>query len=173
MLYYRDVKLFCQHLNSFSQLDPHNRWAGTLVKIDCCLANLLLKTLAPDNPIACMFPIGLEPCFKVEAPHMYGGGANLVIVSGDVTCGTWLWFGSGELVGLVRQPYLPLGVCFGGLGVYGGLWGGGELVESNYQKIIISTQIAGTRAEPQRIVAQRLLSRLQYPVPNVSRLQRI
>ena len=32
-------------------------------------------------------------------------------------------------------------------------------------KIIISTQIAGTRAEPQQIVAQRLLSCLQYPVP--------
>ena len=28
-------------------------------------------------------------------------------------------------------------------------------------------------AEPQRIVAQRLLSRLQYPVPYLSRLQRI
>jgi hypothetical protein len=27
------------------------------------------------------------------------------------------------------------------------------------------TQIAGTRAEPQQIVAQRLLSCLQYPVP--------
>ena len=30
-----------------------------------------------------------------------------------------------------------------------------------------------TRAEPQQIVAQRLLSCLQYPVPYLSRLQRI
>ena len=34
-------------------------------------------------------------------------------------------------------------------------------------------QIIGRRAELQQIVAQRLLSCLQYPVPNVSRLQRI
>ena len=47
--------------------------------------------------------------------------------------------------------------------------GGGELVERTYQgyivsEIIVSTQIARTRAEPQQIVAQRLLSCLQYPV---------
>ena len=35
------------------------------------------------------------------------------------------------------------------------------------------TQIAGTTAEPQQIVAQRLLSCLQYRVPYLSRLQRI
>ena len=58
-------------------------------------------------------------------------------------------------------------------------WGGrGELVERTYQgyivsEIIVSTQIARTRAEPQQIVAQRLLSCLQYPVPYLSRLQRI
>ena len=46
--------------------------------------------------------------------------------------------------------------------------GGGGVID-----ILMNEQIAGTRAEPQRIVAQRLLSRLQYPVPNVSRLQRI
>ena len=56
--------------------------------------------------------------------------------------------------------------------------GGGELVEMTYQgyrvsEIIVSTQIARTRAEPQQIVAQRLLSCLQYPVPYLSRLQRI
>ena len=56
--------------------------------------------------------------------------------------------------------------------------GGGELVERTYQgyivsEIIVSTQIARTRAEPQQIVAQRLLSCLQYPVPYLSRLQRI
>ena len=58
------------------------------------------------------------------------------------------------------------------------LGGGGELVEMTYQgyrvsEIIVSTQIARTRAEPQQIVAQRLLSCLQYPVPYLSRLQRI
>ena len=31
----------------------------------------------------------------------------------------------------------------------------------------------GTEVEPQQIVAQRLLSCLQYPVPKLSRLQRI
>ena len=56
--------------------------------------------------------------------------------------------------------------------------GRGELVERTYQgyivsEIIVSTQIARTRAEPQQIVAQRLLSCLQYPVPYLSRLQRI
>ena len=60
--------------------------------------------------------------------------------------------------------------------VFGG--GRGELVERTYQgyivsEIIVSTQIARTRAEPQQIVAQRLLSCLQYPVPYLSRLQRI
>ena len=34
-------------------------------------------------------------------------------------------------------------------------------------------QISKTKVKPQRIVAQRLLSRLQYQVSNVSRLQRI
>ena len=47
----------------------------------------------------------------------------------------------------------------------GGKGGGGA---DSYVK-----QIGGKRAEPQQIVAQRLLSCLQYPVPNVSRLQRI
>ncbi len=61
------------------------------------------------------------------------------------------------------------------------LWGcgGGEMVKQqtakqsaikqkfafNIQYTLRHTQIAGTRAEPQQIVAQRLLSCLQYPVP--------
>ena len=77
-----------------------------------------------------------------------------------------------------------LGVCQRGEEEYG-VWGlcvlgggRGELVERTYQgyivsEIIVSTQIARTRAEPQQIVAQRLLSCLQYPVPYLSRLQRI
>ena len=68
------------------------------------------------------------------------------------------------------------GVCVVCVFFLGG--GGGELVEMTYQgyrvsEIIVSTQIARTRAEPQQIVAQRLLSCLQYPVPYLSRLQRI
>ena len=77
------------------------------------------------------------------------------------------------------QQYTLCCVINGGMG-YGVLCmgGGGELVEMTYQgylvsKIIVSTQIARTRAEPQQIVAQRLLSCLQYPVPYLSRLQRI
>src|SRR6185312_6433232 len=41
------------------------------------------------------------------------------------------------------------------------------------EKCSIIEQIFGTRAEPQQIVATRLLYCLQYPVPYLSRLQRI
>ena len=60
-----------------------------------------------------------------------------------------------------------------------GVGGGGEMVKQqtakqsaikqkfafNIQYTLRHTQIAGTRVEPQQIVAQRLLSCLQYPVP--------
>ena len=70
-------------------------------------------------------------------------------------------------------------VCNGdndGLGIPLQTLGGGESVKYMIWMISSSkyfTQIAGTRAEPQQIVAQRLLSCLQYPVPYLSRLQRI
>jgi hypothetical protein len=55
--------------------------------------------------------------------------------------------------------------------------GGGELASDIglffVEKLNSSAQIARTEAEPQQIVAQRLLSCLQYPVPYLSRLQRI
>ena len=78
------------------------------------------------------------------------------------------------------KPLDAIGVVFRGLilqhvlynNMCGVVWGGGEMAKiKRYNLTAIAVrstlslaQIAGTRAEPQQIVAQRLLSCLQYPV---------
>ena len=75
----------------------------------------------------------------------------------------------GEIQNMAFTPHSH--VCYIGVTDFK-KGGGGESVRRIFFKML-HTQIAGTRAEPQQIVAQRLLSCLQYPVPYLSRLQRI
>ena len=74
----------------------------------------------------------------------------------------------------VQTLWSRWGVCLfvvGGGTLFGGGW---EMVRTQSDKSDrILTQIAETRAEPQQIVVQRLLSCLQYPVPYTTRLQEI
>jgi hypothetical protein len=81
--------------------------------------------------------------------------------------------GSALLVGrTVRKGVVSLRTCFSR--TQSGYKGGGDLAGSLYEKQSVRTALLlhgtrtnlGTEAEPQQIVAQRLLSCLQYPVPN-------
>ena len=85
----------------------------------------------------------------------------------------------GKILGSASETSLRYRSGIGGLVVDDcfvfGVMGGGEMARSSktrhsvvWVQLSRLAQIAGTRAEPQQIVAQRLLSCLQYSVPSKS-----
>jgi hypothetical protein len=86
----------------------------------------------------------------------------------------WTYLSTHTLCVAYRSSFLQLIVEGGGSANNNKTWHGMESVTNNNDNFHLTSSTAhtrvvrtnpGTRAEPQQIVAQRLLSCLQYPVP--------